>query len=99
MGNYIQPLWQQVGPTEASSEIYNGAVEAAATLLGAGLALLLGWTKVVLTHTTAALSNTHTAQLNWSVLGEPVLAVISLLDAAVLLLMASASSLATAYIG
>ena len=51
MGNYIQPLWQQVGPAEASSEIYNGAVEAAATLLGAGLALLLGWTKVVLTHT------------------------------------------------
>ena len=51
VGNYIQPLWQQVGPAEASSEIYNGAVEAAATLLGAGLALLLGWTKVVLTHT------------------------------------------------
>ena len=38
MGNYIQPLWQQVGPAEASSEIYNGAVEAAATLHAAGLA-------------------------------------------------------------
>ena len=48
VGNYIQPLWQEIKPAEEghSGELYNGAVEAVTTLVGAGLALVLGFTKV-----------------------------------------------------
>ena len=49
VGNYIQPLWEEIKPaqeTESSCELQNGSVEAVTTLLGAGLALILGFTKV-----------------------------------------------------
>ena len=36
VGNYIQNLWEHIAPSQGNpnAEIYNGAVEAAATLLG-----------------------------------------------------------------
>ena len=49
VGNYIQPLWEEIKPaTDSGSpcELQNGSVEAVTTLLGAGLALILGFTKV-----------------------------------------------------
>ena len=52
------------------------------TLLGAGLALLLGFTK-----------------LNWSIIGDFSLAVISLLDGAVLFLMGTTDSIWVGYGG
>ena len=39
VGNYIQPLWEEIKPaadTESSCDLYNGAVEAVTTLVGAG---------------------------------------------------------------
>ena len=45
VGNYIQPLWEDLQPDAKAGELYNGAVEALTTLLGAALALLLGFTK------------------------------------------------------
>ena len=45
VGNYIQPLWEDLQPEAETGELYNGAVEALTTLLGAALALLLGFTK------------------------------------------------------
>eukprot|EP00096_Caligus_rogercresseyi_P003935 TRINITY_DN1788_c0_g1_i1.p1 TRINITY_DN1788_c0_g1~~TRINITY_DN1788_c0_g1_i1.p1 ORF type:complete len:428 (+),score=38.52 TRINITY_DN1788_c0_g1_i1:139-1422(+) len=45
VGNYIQPLWETIAP-DNSNEIYNGGVEALATLLGAGLAFTLGYVKM-----------------------------------------------------
>ena len=61
--------------------MFNGGVEAATTLVGAGLAFILGFTK-----------------FNWSLLGEGTLAIISILDAAVLYLMANTTDIWTAYI-
>ena len=49
VGNYIQPLWEEIkAATDSGSpcELQNGSVEAVTTLLGAGLALILGFTKV-----------------------------------------------------
>ena len=49
VGNYIQPLWEEIKPahdTGSPCELQNGSVEAVTTLLGAGLALILGFTKV-----------------------------------------------------
>jgi len=85
VGNYIQPLWQEIQPAEdtgSSCDLYNGAVEAVTTLVGAGLALILGFTK-----------------FNWSIIGEPSLALISLLDALMLYLMATTDSIIMAYVG
>ena len=50
VGNYIQPLWEEIKPatdTGSPCELQNGSVEAVTTLLGAGLALILGFTKVL----------------------------------------------------
>lgn len=33
VGNYIQPLWESVAPVGGEDHLYNGAVEAAQTLL------------------------------------------------------------------
>ena len=84
VGNFIQPLWEEIKPVHStdSTELFNGGVEAATTLAGAGLAFLLGF-----------------AKLNWSLLGEGTLSVISILDAIVLYLMANATNIWTAYIG
>ena len=49
VGNYIQPLWEEIKPamdTGSPCELQNGTMEAVTTLLGAGLALILGFTKV-----------------------------------------------------
>jgi len=84
VGNYIQPLWEEIKPVEqsASGELLNGGVEAATTLVGAGLAFILGFTR-----------------FNWSVLGEGVLAIVSVLDACILYMMATTSEIWTAYLG
>ena len=39
VGNYIQPLWEEIKPaadTDSPCDLYNGAVEAVTTLVGAG---------------------------------------------------------------
>ena len=46
VGNYIQPLWEDLQPEAEAGELYNGAVEALTTLLGAALALLLGFIRL-----------------------------------------------------
>ena len=48
VGNYIQPLWEAIQPSEATedTQVYNGAVEAATSLAGALLALAPGFVKV-----------------------------------------------------
>lgn len=33
VGNFIQPLWQEIAPMEDTEHLYNGVVEAAQTLL------------------------------------------------------------------
>ncbi|XP_023340838.1 thiamine transporter 1 [Eurytemora carolleeae] len=83
VGNYIQPLWEEVMKSNGTSgELYNGAVEAATTLTGAALAFMFGF-----------------LHLNWSLIGEITVAIISVLDAVVLYMMAEAGSIWTAYIG
>jgi len=84
VGNYIQPLWEEIKPAHDSdsSELFNGGVEATTALVGAGLAFVLGF-----------------AKFNWPVLGEGTLAIISVLDAVVLYLMSSTSDIWTAYVG
>lgn len=41
MQNYIQLLWQEISPTQEN--VFNGAVEALLTLLGAGGAFVAGF--------------------------------------------------------
>jgi len=83
VGNYIQPLWEAIRPAhEAETCELNGGVEAATTLAGAALALLLSF-----------------IHLNWSLLGEFSLAVLSVMDAAILYTMATTPHIWTAYIG
>ncbi|KAL3848032.1 hypothetical protein ACJMK2_018915, partial [Sinanodonta woodiana] len=43
VGNYIQNLWKVISPQQKSRKIYNGAVDAAATLLGSILVFLVGF--------------------------------------------------------
>ncbi|KAK8400864.1 hypothetical protein O3P69_002552 [Scylla paramamosain] len=43
VGNYIQPLWEQVLPVEKGETLYNGAVEATQTLLSALSAFGVGY--------------------------------------------------------
>ncbi len=45
VGNYIQPLWETIHPFE-EGEIYNGAVEATTTLLGALFVFAVGFLPV-----------------------------------------------------
>jgi len=47
VGNYIQPLWEEIKPVQESdtTELFNGGIEGATTLVGAGLAFVLGFTK------------------------------------------------------
>ncbi|XP_077971127.1 thiamine transporter 1-like isoform X4 [Styela clava] len=45
--NYIQNLWELISPSQGhESEVYNGAVEAAAQILGAGAAFSVGYMRV-----------------------------------------------------
>ena len=44
VGNYIQPLWETIQPSTSDNvNIYNGAVEATTTLVGAILAFAFGY--------------------------------------------------------
>jgi len=85
VGNYIQTLWNEIKPENEDGECpchLNGGVEAATTLVGALLSLLLSF-----------------VHIQWSVLGEGCLALLSVLDAGILYLMATTSNIWTAYIG
>jgi len=42
VGNYIQPLWEEIESFK-DGDIYNGAVEAATTLIGALVVLAVGF--------------------------------------------------------
>ncbi|XP_060563340.1 thiamine transporter 1-like [Ruditapes philippinarum] len=46
VGSYIQNLWEVIAPHEQSSNIYNGAVEAAGTLTGSICVALVGFIPV-----------------------------------------------------
>lgn len=78
--NYIQPLWEEVAPSGTTS-IYNGAVEAAHTLLSALAVVGIGYLPI-----------------NWSVYGEPVIAVISLFEGIMLFIAGSFDILWVAYV-
>ncbi|KAL7643529.1 UNVERIFIED_CONTAM: hypothetical protein RMT77_005511 [Armadillidium vulgare] len=43
VGNYIQPLWESLAPFHSNENLYNGAVEAVSTLLGALTAFGIGY--------------------------------------------------------
>ncbi|KAK7068803.1 hypothetical protein SK128_003851 [Halocaridina rubra] len=43
VGNYIQPLWETIAPMEDAEMLYNGIVEAAATLLSAISSFSIGY--------------------------------------------------------
>ncbi|XP_045584777.2 thiamine transporter 2 [Procambarus clarkii] len=43
VGNYIQPLWESIAPMNDNENLYNGAVEAAQTLLSALAAFGVGY--------------------------------------------------------
>eukprot|EP00094_Tigriopus_californicus_P013880 TCALIF_13435-PA protein Name:"Similar to SLC19A2 Thiamine transporter 1 (Homo sapiens)" AED:0.06 eAED:0.08 QI:5/0/0/1/0.33/0.5/4/0/369 len=45
IGNYIQPLWQEIQVDQEDSELFNGGVEAVTTLLGALIVALVGLVK------------------------------------------------------
>ncbi|XP_076028355.1 thiamine transporter 1-like [Oratosquilla oratoria] len=83
IGNYIQPLWLTVKPSEddGGETSWNGAVEAVQTLLSALAAFSVGFLHV-----------------NWDLLGEMTLAVISLLDGLLLCFMGATESIWVAYI-
>ncbi|XP_078597516.1 thiamine transporter 1-like [Branchiostoma floridae x Branchiostoma japonicum] len=72
VGNYVQNLWDIISPAAQDGEVWNGAIEAAATLLGAMVSFSMGYLHV-----------------NWIVLGEMTLGVLSALDAVLLVVMAT----------
>ncbi|MPC43054.1 Thiamine transporter 2 [Portunus trituberculatus] len=80
VGNYIQPLWEQVQPVEEGETLYNGAVEAIQTLLSALSAFGVGY-----------------VHLNWELLGEGTLAVISILDGVLLMTMGLSYNIIVTY--
>ncbi|XP_063868596.1 thiamine transporter 2-like [Scylla paramamosain] len=80
VGNYIQPLWEQVLPVEKGETLYNGAVEATQTLLSALSAFGVGY-----------------VHLNWELLGEGTLAVISILDGVLLVVMGLSYNIIVSY--
>ncbi|CAG0922751.1 unnamed protein product [Notodromas monacha] len=80
VGNYIQPLWEEIAPV-ADNEIYNGGVEAVTTLLGAVAAFSVAY-----------------VDFDWNLVGDLVLCIISLIDAATLVLMALTDDIWVAYV-
>ncbi|XP_066285514.1 thiamine transporter 2-like [Branchiostoma lanceolatum] len=81
VGNYVQNLWDAISPAARDGQVWNGAIEAAATLLGAMVSFSMGYLHV-----------------NWIVLGEMTLGVLSALDAALLIVMATAYQIWVNYI-
>ncbi|KAB7504510.1 Thiamine transporter 1 [Armadillidium nasatum] len=43
VGNYIQPLWEDISSFKTTDDLYNGSVEAATTLFGALASLTVGY--------------------------------------------------------
>lgn len=91
IGNYIQPLWEEVLPSmqnytfanESNQiQIYNGAVEASYTVLGAGIVYMVSF-----------------SSLNWYKWDDLILAIVTILDAIILLFMSQAKSIWICYIG
>ncbi|XP_078677937.1 thiamine transporter 1-like [Branchiostoma floridae x Branchiostoma belcheri] len=80
VGNYVQNLWDIISPA-ASGEVWNGAIEAAATLLGAGVSFSIGYIHV-----------------NWIVVGEMTLGILSALDAILLVVMAITNQIWVNYV-
>jgi len=84
VGNYIQPLWEEV--QKSSNTTTNEQLN--------------GAVEAATTLTGAALAFVlGFLHLNWSLMGEVTIALISILDAVVLYMMAEAEGLWTAYIG
>ncbi|CAH1266532.1 SLC19A3 [Branchiostoma lanceolatum] len=81
VGNYVQNLWDAISPAARDGQVWNGAIEAAATLLGAMVSFSMGYLHV-----------------NWIVLGEMTLGVLSALDAVLLIVMATAYQIWVNYI-
>ncbi|XP_077988016.1 thiamine transporter 2-like [Glandiceps talaboti] len=81
VGNYVQTLWESIQPSEKDdTNVYNGAVEAAATLAGALAAFVLAFIK-----------------FNWTIFGELTLGIVSIMDAAVLVVMGMTNNIWFAY--
>lgn len=84
VGNYIQPLWEEIHPMTNATDCE----------------LLNGSVEAATTLTGAALAFVlGFLHLNWSLVGEGCLAVISLLDALVLYFMATTTDIWVAYLG
>ncbi|KAH3721410.1 thiamine transporter 2-like [Dreissena polymorpha] len=86
VGNYIQNLWLILTPktfNHTKRHLYNGAVEAAGTLLSSGMVLLIGFLPV-----------------DWSVpvRSELLMLVVCALNAVILVIMATTSSLWVCYV-
>ena len=83
VGNYIQPLWEEIQPsTESDIEIYNGYIESGTALLGALAVFGIGFVK-----------------LDWSKYGDLCIVIISLLSGVILFFMGETEYIWFGYIG
>ncbi|XP_038051092.1 folate transporter 1-like [Patiria miniata] len=84
VGNYVQNLWEIIyekpGNSGMNTDVYNGAVEAVATLMGAVSAFLIMFVR-----------------MDWHHFGELLLGVVSLLEAALLVVMGVTSNIWLCY--
>lgn len=78
---YVHILWNRVYPATESKNVYNGAVEAASTLLSAVMSFAAGFVKI-----------------RWNVWSELVIALITALQAGLLLLMGTTDSIWVCYL-
>ena len=83
VGNYIQPLWEEIQPsTESDIEIYNGYIESGTALLGALAVFGIGF-----------------VSLDWSKYGDLCIVIISLVSGVILFFMGETGYIWFGYIG
>uniref|UniRef100_H3BY63 Solute carrier family 19 member 1 n=1 Tax=Tetraodon nigroviridis TaxID=99883 RepID=H3BY63_TETNG len=78
---YVHILWNKVGPVTANKYIYNGAVEAASTLLSTLTSFTAGFVKI-----------------EWNLWSKLVIAVITAVQAGLLLVMGTTDNIWTCYV-
>jgi thiamine transporter 2/3 len=99
VGNYIQTLWGTVQSDSDNSDVYNGITEAVNTALGANMLLLVRAARYVLYQFlgTVTILLMQLVHVNWTKWGELTLAVLSLVDCALLILLSQAQNVWVMY--
>ncbi|RXG61871.1 Thiamine transporter 1 [Armadillidium vulgare] len=98
VGNYIQPLWEDISSFKTTDDLYNGSVEAATTLFKFFLCINISTTYLCCFSGALASLTVGYLFFNWKLIGELTLSLISLIDGLLLYFMGKTSHLWVGYV-